>query len=57
MFLNFCYTGIRELQINLSEVSKLDNADLQLLRLLKAESKKRRFELSLGLYRLIAHSN
>jgi len=50
-FLDFCNSGIRELQVDLSDVSELDSAGLQLLLLLKAESKKRAFEL-----RLINHS-
>ncbi len=50
-FLNFCNSGMPELVIDLSEVSELDSAGLQLLLLLKAESQKRAFNL-----RLMGHS-
>lgn len=50
-FLNFCNSGARELEVDLSGVSELDSTGLQLLLLLKAESQKRAFNL-----RLLGHS-
>jgi anti-anti-sigma factor len=50
-FLNFCNSGVPELAIDLSGVSELDSAGLQLLLMLKVESQKRAFKL-----RLFGHS-
>lgn len=50
-FLNFCNSGVPELVVDLSGVTELDSAGLQLLLLLKAESQKRAFNL-----RLVGHS-
>jgi anti-sigma B factor antagonist len=50
-FLNFCNSGKLELVIDLSEVTEMDSAGLQLLLWLKAESLKRAFNL-----RLVGHS-
>ena len=50
-FLNLCNASVSELVIDLSSVTELDSAGLQLLLWLKAESKKRAFDL-----RLIGHS-
>jgi anti-anti-sigma factor len=50
-FLNWCNAGASELVVDLSAVTELDSAGLQLLLWLKAESQKRAFNL-----RLIRHS-
>lgn len=50
-FLSFCNAGVPELVLDLSAVTELDSAGLQLLLQLKAESQKRAFNL-----RLLAHS-
>jgi anti-anti-sigma factor len=51
IFLNFCNAGVPELVVDLSAVTELDSAGLQLLLMLKAESQKRAFNL-----RLVGHS-
>jgi anti-sigma B factor antagonist len=49
--LGYCHSGVKELQLDLSAVSEIDSAGLQLLLLLKAEAQKRGFTL-----RLLRHS-
>ena len=49
--LGYCHAGVKELQLDLSAVSEIDSAGLQLLLLLKAEEQKRAFSL-----RLLRHS-
>ncbi len=51
MFLDHCHSGAQELQIDLSAVTELDSAGVQLLLLLKLEAQKRGFIL-----RLLRHS-
>jgi anti-anti-sigma factor len=50
-FINLCNAGVPEVVVDLSNVTELDSAGLQLLLLLKAESQKRAFNL-----RLMGHS-
>ncbi|MDO9161533.1 MAG: STAS domain-containing protein [Methylococcaceae bacterium] len=50
-FLNWCNSGVPELEVDLSAVEELDSTGLQLLLSLKAESQKRAFSL-----RLLGHS-
>lgn len=50
-FLNYCNSGVPEVLVDLSDVTELDSAGLQLLLLLKSESKKRAFNL-----RIVGHS-
>jgi len=45
--LGYCVPGTRELQLDLSAVTEIDSAGLQLLLLLKAEAHKRGFTLCL----------
>jgi anti-anti-sigma factor len=45
--LGYCVPGIQELQLDLSAVTEIDSAGLQLLLLLKAEAHKRGFTLCL----------
>lgn len=45
--LGFCHQGTQELQLDLSAVTEIDSAGLQLLLLLKAEAQKRGFNLRL----------
>ncbi|MGZ8158891.1 MAG: STAS domain-containing protein [Methylobacter sp.] len=49
--LGYCHPGTQELQLDLSAVTEIDSAGLQLLLLLKAEAQKRGFTL-----RLLRHS-
>ncbi len=49
--LGYCHSGTQELQLDLSAVTEIDSAGLQLLLLLKAEAQKRVFTL-----RLLRHS-
>lgn len=49
--LGYFHPGTRELQLDLSAVTEIDSAGLQLLLLLKAEAQKRGFTL-----RLLQHS-
>lgn len=49
--LGYCHSGTRELQLDLSAVTEMDSAGLQLLLVLKVESQKRGFIL-----RLLRHS-
>ncbi len=49
--LGYCHADTRELQLDLSAVTEIDSAGLQLLLLLKAEAQKRSFTL-----RLLRHS-
>ncbi|WP_333875275.1 STAS domain-containing protein [Methylobacter sp.] len=49
--LSYCHSGTQELQLDLSAVTEIDSAGLQLLLLLKAEAQKRGFTL-----RLVQHS-
>jgi anti-anti-sigma factor len=50
-FLGYCHPSTEELQLDLSGVSEIDSAGLQLLLLLKAEAQHRGFTL-----RLLRHS-
>jgi anti-anti-sigma factor len=45
--LGYCHSGTQELQLDLSAVTEIDSAGLQLLLLLKAEAQKRGFTLHL----------
>lgn len=45
--LGYCHSGTQELQLDLSAVTEIDSAGLQLLLLLKAEAQKRGFTLCL----------
>lgn len=49
--LGYCHPSTQELQLDLSAVTEMDSAGLQLLLLLKAEAQKRGFVL-----RLLQHS-
>jgi anti-sigma B factor antagonist len=49
--LGYCHPATQELQLDLSAVTEMDSAGLQLLLLLKAEAQKRGFVL-----RLLRHS-
>ena len=50
-FLNLCHAGVPEVVLDLSAVTELDSAGLQLFLMLKTESQKRAFSL-----RLVGHS-
>lgn len=49
--LGYCHPGTQELQLDLSAVTEIDSAGLQLLLLLKTEARQRGFTL-----RLLRHS-
>jgi anti-anti-sigma factor len=49
--LGYCHPNTQELQLDLSAVTEIDSAGIQLLLLLKAEAQKRAFTL-----RLLRHS-
>ncbi len=51
VLLGYCHPSTQELQLDLSGVTEMDSAGLQLLLLLKAEAQKRGFVL-----RLLQHS-
>ena len=51
MFLECCHSGTQELQVDLSAVTEIDSAGVQLLLLLKLEAQKHGFTL-----RLFRHS-